>query len=327
MRRRRLMEIRPDYYRGQLLLEDDFRTEQRYHADARWRHNLNLHGWGVVRGLEVLAEGEKSIMVNPGFAIDRLGRDVIVDRAEGLDLAEFEPNDLVEVGLAYEEEPLEKTSADRNRVECYAVLAVSRSLETDSALRLATVRLDEQGRVRSNSIDYSRTRYVRTVPAPGSITAAELSPELRTGWLRMPFRPIALVNKPEGEAEIPPAFRVGATEALSPRPRETGEEDKGAAGTMDLPVPPSARRVIRFRIAGSVNEGEIVFQFVRGGWDPAKHEHLRSVLLDEKISRAPFLQTYELADVALDPEYHTLSLWLRGTRRTSISLIAVEFAY
>lgn len=325
MGKRRLMETRPNYYRGQLLLEDDFRAEQKYHVNARWRHNLNLHGWGVVRGLEVVPEGEKSVTVNPGFAIDRLGRDVRLDQAESLDLVEFEPYDLVEVGLAYEEAPADTASADHNRVECYTVLTVSRNLETDSTLFLATVRLDEQGKVQSNSIDYSQTRYVCPLIAPGSITATELSPELRTGWLRMPFRPLPLVNEPEGESEIPPEFRVGATEALSPRPRET-PEDKGAAGTMALPVPPGVRRVTRFRVAGSINEGEIVLKLVQGGWDPAKNEHHRMVLLDERISGAPFLETYETADVSLDPEYQTLSLWLRGTRRTSISLIAVEFA-
>ena len=48
-----LIGKRPNYFDSQLLLEDDFLAEQKYHVDARWNHNLILHDWGVVRGLAV----------------------------------------------------------------------------------------------------------------------------------------------------------------------------------------------------------------------------------------------------------------------------------
>jgi hypothetical protein len=59
-------------------------------------------------------------------------------------------------------------------------------------------------------------------------------------------------------------------------------------------------------------------------------KYARDVLIDEKITRKePFMEVYTVKEkeTALDPEYHTLSLWLKGTRRTAISLIAVEFVY
>lgn len=320
------IDRRAHYYHGQLLLEEDFLAEQNYHVDARRRHHVNLHGWGVVRGLEVVRKSDSAVTVRPGFAIDAAGNDMPVDRAEDLELAEFGPDDLVEIGLAYEEEAAED-GADKNRRDCYAVLTASRAREESPALVLATVRLDEQGKVRDNAIDYSKTRYAGAVLAPGSVTVPALSAELRTGWLRGPFRPIALTNPPAGETEIPPAFRVGATEALSPDPREAGEKDKGAAGTMAIPIPPSVKKVIRFRVAGSLNDGQIMLTLVLGGWDPVKGDHLRRILVKDTIPSGAFLKTYEIADTAIDAEYQTLALWLRGTRRTSVSLVAVEFAY
>jgi hypothetical protein len=168
--------------------------------------------------------------------------------------------------------------------------------------------------------------------APGSITPTELDENLRKGWLRLPFRADPLVeaepDEPEEEREErPPAFRVGATEALSPAPKEADDKDKGAAGTMAIPIPPSVTQVTRLRIAGSANEGEILFKLFAGGWDPSENKHVRKKLVDKKITSAPFLETFDIDDTALDPEYQTLSLWLQGTRRTAISLIAIEFVY
>jgi hypothetical protein len=196
-------------------------------------------------------------------------------------------------------------------------------------LILATVALDDQGKVSEEAIDYSQTKYARL--AAGSITAVQLHDDLRKGWLRLPFRPAPMVEGPEEGVEAGlPAFRVGATEALSPDPKEAGERDRGAAGTMAIPIPPSVRRVTRFRIAGMENKGEISFLLIRGGWDQKNMKYARDVLIDEKITRKePFMEVYTVKEkeTALDPEYHTLSLWLKGTRRTAISLIAVEFVY
>jgi hypothetical protein len=131
----------------------------------------------------------------------------------------------------------------------------------------------------------------------------------------------------EGTEEGLPAFRVGATEAISPDPKEAGPRDRGAAGTMAIPIPPSVNQVTRLRVAGRENGGEIQIELIVGGWDPNGHTHIRKIIVDKKITSAPFLETFDIDDTALDPEYHTLSLWVKGTRRTAFSLIAVEFGY
>jgi hypothetical protein len=73
MQKKQLMHHKPAYENGQLLLADDFIREQRYHAHSLNRHALELHGVGVVRGLEVARASDSSISVNPGVAIDAAG--------------------------------------------------------------------------------------------------------------------------------------------------------------------------------------------------------------------------------------------------------------
>lgn len=73
--------IRPSFYPGQLLDAATLRAEQDYHREALRRHNLALHGVGIVSGLEVHVEdgAEKSearVRVNPGYAIDPRGQEI-----------------------------------------------------------------------------------------------------------------------------------------------------------------------------------------------------------------------------------------------------------
>jgi hypothetical protein len=318
---------RPNYFHRQLLLEDDFLAEQKYHVDARRNHNLIVHDWGVVRGLAVTRAHERTVRIGAGAAIDESGRDIIVEDPNLIvELNAFRPHDRVCICLAYEEAD---GAGENKRVDCYATVTVAKESEPHGRLILATVALDDQGKVNEESIDYAQTKYARL--AAGSITPEQLHDDLRRGWLRLPFRPEPMVEGPEAGTEAGlPAFRVGATEALSPDPKEAGERDRGAAGTMAIPIPPSVKHVTRFRIAGMENKGEISLLLMRGGWDPATKKHVRDILIDEKIVRKePYMEVYKVKeqDTALDPEYHTLALWLKGTRRTAVSLVAVEFAY
>src|SRR5262245_27648451 len=173
---------RPTYYDGQLLLAKDFIAEQDYHVRALRNHNRLYFDWGVVRGLEVTPAGDRSVRVAPGAAIDEKGNDIRLDESIVLDLGEFRPRDRVPVCLGYEEVPVGGKEA--NRVDCYATVTASRDA---SGVVLASVPLDDQGRVDASAIDYTQTRYARL--AAGSITAAQLHDELRRGWFRSAFRP------------------------------------------------------------------------------------------------------------------------------------------
>jgi hypothetical protein len=73
------------YYEHQYLGALDFEDEQDYHRDMRRRHNLGLHAWGIVVGLELEerdpvagASGPIEIYIRPGMAIDGFGRELVV---------------------------------------------------------------------------------------------------------------------------------------------------------------------------------------------------------------------------------------------------------
>ena len=64
---------RVSYFFGQVLGEDDFKTEQNYFIEKHRLHNRHLHGWGVVNGLEVSVDKGNVVHVSPGIAIDCAG--------------------------------------------------------------------------------------------------------------------------------------------------------------------------------------------------------------------------------------------------------------
>jgi hypothetical protein len=69
------------YFERQFLTAADLLAEQSYHRDKQRRHNLLLHGVGVVWGLKVTAtdsNGGSEINVAPGYALGRNGEELLV---------------------------------------------------------------------------------------------------------------------------------------------------------------------------------------------------------------------------------------------------------
>lgn len=75
---------RVNYEFGLVLGVDDFRQEQLYFLEKDYLHSRGLHGYGTVFGLEVTASrpadnsDEMLITVQPGMALDQLGRPIVV---------------------------------------------------------------------------------------------------------------------------------------------------------------------------------------------------------------------------------------------------------
>ncbi len=69
---------RVNYRERQRLRADDLTTDQRYHVQARQRHNITQHVWGIVWGLALQYDDRNGLMVQPGIAIDGYGRELIV---------------------------------------------------------------------------------------------------------------------------------------------------------------------------------------------------------------------------------------------------------
>jgi hypothetical protein len=91
---------RPRYFAGKVLTAEDLELEQRYHIERRWLLNRELRGPGVVSGLEV-TPGEGFVTVEPGFALDSHGREILV--AEPRQLAIPDCGEPVFVCLLYAE--------------------------------------------------------------------------------------------------------------------------------------------------------------------------------------------------------------------------------
>jgi len=82
------IDLRPNYFAGQYLLEDDFLLEQKYHIDRQRRHNRLLHVSGIAEGLNVSPGEDKKVKVSAGTAIDSQGRQIILPDAQSVELEE-----------------------------------------------------------------------------------------------------------------------------------------------------------------------------------------------------------------------------------------------
>ena len=69
---------RVHYFERQFLRTEDFSDEQAYHLAMRRRHNIGQHSWGVVYGLSLATDNLGNPCVQPGFAIDGYGRELVL---------------------------------------------------------------------------------------------------------------------------------------------------------------------------------------------------------------------------------------------------------
>lgn len=79
--------LRPNFFSGQLLTEDDLDALVDYSVGKSRLHNRHFLGDGVVCGLQVdcKACGDGKIVVQPGHALDTCGNDLVLDCAVELD--------------------------------------------------------------------------------------------------------------------------------------------------------------------------------------------------------------------------------------------------
>src|ERR1700752_340540 len=80
--------VRPRFFAGQLLTEDDLQLLTNYAGQKNRLHNRHLFGAGVVCGLEVTCHpcGNGQVIVNPGYALDCCGNDLTLACSQPLDI-------------------------------------------------------------------------------------------------------------------------------------------------------------------------------------------------------------------------------------------------
>lgn len=97
---------RVHYFDRQFLGAQDFEAEQQYHLAMRRRHNIALHTWGIVAGLELTRDEsvEGTFSVSPGMAIDGYGRELILQARFDLDTRAFDEkgSDTLDVQIEYQ---------------------------------------------------------------------------------------------------------------------------------------------------------------------------------------------------------------------------------
>ena len=79
-----VMFKRVRFFSGQILSAQDFQVEQQYQLDKRRISNRYLHGSGIVGGLHVTVE-DGTVIVSPGFALDPMGNEIVIDRPTPVD--------------------------------------------------------------------------------------------------------------------------------------------------------------------------------------------------------------------------------------------------
>jgi hypothetical protein len=103
---------RINFFKGFLTTEKDWNDAERYHIDKRRLHNRMLHSPGIVKGyagdlrVQARARGDLSVEVQPGYAIDGMGNDLMIFDAtiRNINLEEFRLPQTVYVVLRYYEE-------------------------------------------------------------------------------------------------------------------------------------------------------------------------------------------------------------------------------
>ena len=157
---------RPRYLFGQVIGVDDLEQEQLYHREKARRHNRLLHGWGIVRGLEVRAgtAGTRKVTISPGYALDRLGEEIVVSRSIAVDLSGHGAGTTVYVAVRYDERlerpvPTPQGQQYTRIRETYAVEVLTRPPRQKPLVALAEVELGRGGKVAN--IGTARRRYVR----------------------------------------------------------------------------------------------------------------------------------------------------------------------
>src|SRR5690554_6001767 len=67
------------FFEGQRLTDIDLSALQSYLREIDRLHNRALHSWGIALGFEVTgARGERTVTVQPGYALDCNGRELIL---------------------------------------------------------------------------------------------------------------------------------------------------------------------------------------------------------------------------------------------------------
>jgi hypothetical protein len=203
---------RVHYFDQMSLVESDFTDEQRYHVDMRRRINRLFHSFGIAEGLQVIRTGARQVTVKAGLAIDRDGREIVLDTDRVLDLSnagQFPANTAVTVTVAYQEAPTDpstKGAAGNTRVTETAVVsaAVTTPPTDGTVIRLARFVMTGAGDVpgaTNDEIDGGVRQAAGSKLGAGAVAETHLVPSL-AAKINAAVASIEGVANPGGNVDI-----------------------------------------------------------------------------------------------------------------------------
>ena len=96
---------RPLFFEGQRLMPADLVALQAFDRELRWLHNRSLHGWGVVQGFTASgARGDRTVTVTGGYALDCLGRELVLAGSRVLDVPAVAEPTIYYLTVSYRED-------------------------------------------------------------------------------------------------------------------------------------------------------------------------------------------------------------------------------
>jgi hypothetical protein len=309
---------RLNYFTHQFLREQDFKDEQHYHVEMRRRHNRLFHSWGVAEGLEVQRKGEREITITPGSAIDGEGREIVLLTPAHRDLSSVSRDSHIYVTIGYHEQWDESDHHTAGGVEGYTRVAEAPEVSEKknqppadgSVVTLAKVHVNDVG-------------HVGAIDMGASVRKRAISPSPAAGWVRLPFKPVRL-NPVRTSGRL---VRVVSQEIAEEYEFIVDEataycDEKGARGSMEVPVPPAAARITGFRVAGTTR-GSVTVHLHRTGWNVHENKGEKTLLLQETFGGPTFHRDLH-ADAPLD-ESHALAVSVIAEGETYIWLVAAKF--
>jgi hypothetical protein len=169
---------RINFFRGLFMTADDWRTEQNYHIEKNQLHNRTFHTPGVVTGdndelresLKVSATQAGALLIQPGYAVDGLGRDLrLLDPKELVIASNEGPKEDTQlfIYITFEEERSETRESRLDPAQRDDAIVVERAKvhwtkdEPDNHKRLELARIDWQPgrRITQKHIDTSHVKF------------------------------------------------------------------------------------------------------------------------------------------------------------------------
>ena len=333
------------YFNHQFLNEKDFQDEQDYQISMRRRLTKSLHKWGVAEGLKVEQKGDREIVVRPGIAIDRNGREIILANEIEHQMAPSGGSAFVFITITYHEEFREEDRQNASEAESYqrvSEVPIIHSREQPPpdeegiVLILARVHLDGSGKIKkldelgrqTAGVAINRGAIGTEELAEDSVTEDKLAPQLRAsfgvkGWYRFSFVPHRIQTRRMARDS---GGVVLLNEEFARDIAFAHCGSRGAKGAMPIPVPPGATKIKAFRITGNTR-GTVTAQLIWTGWNVQDNKGETGELLNISMNEGTFNSLTKVeGDLShLDQHFQTLALSVTAEKESEIWLVAVEF--